>query len=143
LHVLTPFRRADGGGVELIDRGWAPLDRRAPATRASGQLDGGVVVEGVVHLAAKPGPFTPDNEPQNNNWFFIEFDAMAKAAGVGSLPRYYIRATAPNTPGRFPVAHRFQPNLPNTHLAYAVTWYILAVALIAVYIVYLLRQREL
>ena len=47
LHVITPLRRSDGKGYALIDRGWIPFDRRAPSSRADGQVKGAVTFEGI------------------------------------------------------------------------------------------------
>ena len=140
LHVLTPLRRADGGGIELVDRGWVPFDRRAPETRPQGQLSGPVVVEGIVRLAKGQGRFIPDNEPNSNTWYFIDPGAMAAARGIASLPRYYIVSGDQAVPGGYPIGRQWRLDIANNHLEYAFTWYFMALALIVIYVVYH-RQR--
>ena len=142
LHVLTPFRRADGGGVELIDRGWIPFDRRAPENRAEGQLNGTVVVEGIIRLAKGQGRFMPDNEPQNNLWFFIDPGAMAAARGIASLPPYYISSGDTAVPGGFPIGKQWRLDIANNHLEYAFTWYFMALALLVIYFIYHRQKPE-
>ena len=136
LHVLTPFRRADGRGVELVDRGWVPFDRGTPESRPEGQLDGTVVVEGIIRLAKGQGRFMPDNEPQNNLWFFIDPDAMAAARNIAPLPRYYISSGDKVVPGGFPIGKQWRLDIANNHLEYAFTWYFMALALLVIYIIY-------
>jgi len=136
MHVLTPLRRADGRGIELVNRGWIPFDRRAPETRAEGLMDGPVVVEGIIRLAKGPGRFLPDNEPENNLWFYIDPDAMALAGGIDSLPPYYIVSGDKEVPGLYPVGRQWRLDIANNHLVYAFTWYFMAVALTVIYGIY-------
>ncbi len=62
-HIVTPFRLADGT-MMLIDRGFVPTEKRAPETRAAGEIAGPTTVTGLLRLPEPPGYFTPANEPQ-------------------------------------------------------------------------------
>lgn len=141
IHVLTPLRRADGKGIELVDRGWVPPERIEPEERAAGQIDGEVTVEGIIRLAKGQGSFIPDNDPAKNVWFFIDPVAMASAARVPGLPAYYIVSGNEDLPGGYPVGKQWRIDLPNNHFEYALTWYLLAVSLLVVYVVYH-RKRD-
>lgn len=141
IHVMTPLRRADGKGTELINRGWVPPERSKPTARAGGQIEGEVTVEGIVRLAKGQGRFIPDNDAAKNVWFFIDHVAMAAAARVDSLPSHYIVSAVEDVEGDFPVGKQWRIDLPNNHFEYALTWYLLAVSLVAVYIVYH-RKRD-
>ena len=68
-HVIAPFSTVEGDLV-LIDRGFVPDHLREPSTRAAGQLDGDVDVTGLVRLPETQGLFTPDNDPNANQWFW-------------------------------------------------------------------------
>jgi surfeit locus 1 family protein len=133
---VTPLQRGDGT-VLLVDRGFVPTDRKAPETRPAGELAGPVRVTGLVRIAAegKPSWFTPDNDPARNSWFYVDIAAMAKAAGIaGPVLPFYVAADASPNPGGLPQGGRSVTDLPNNHLQYAITWYALALALIAIYI---------
>ncbi|NKB56097.1 MAG: SURF1 family protein [Alphaproteobacteria bacterium] len=136
VHVLTPLRRADGKGYAIVDRGWVPFDRRAPENRAAGQIQGEVTFEGIVRLAKGPGIFTPENDPKGNNWYFVEPKLMARIAGLDALPDYYVLSGAKNIPGGYPVTKQWRLDIRNNHAEYAITWYLMAVVLIVIYIVY-------
>lgn len=133
--VVTPLRLADGA-VLLVDRGFVPIDRQAPATREAGDVVGQQRITGLLRLPSigKPGTFTPDNDPARNSWFYVDIAAMAKAAGLERALPFYIDADATPNPGGLPQGGQTLPELPNNHLQYAITWYALAVALIAIYI---------
>lgn len=136
LNVVTLLKRSDGSGHVLVNRGWVPFDRRDPASRAAGQIKGEVAVEGIVRLAKGPGLFTPENEPHNNTWFYIDPSSMTVSAGLPPLQRYYVLAGDRSVPGGLPVGHQWRVDLPNDHLEYAITWFALALALIVIYFLY-------
>lgn len=139
-HVITPLRLADGSTL-LVDRGFVPTDRQAPATRQAGEPQGHVSVTGLLRLSpASRGWFTPDNEPQRNSWFSIDLPAMAKVAGVPRILPFYIDADATPNPGGWPEGGQTITDLPNNHLQYAITWYALALALIVIYIRFARRR---
>jgi len=136
LHVITPLKRADGGGYVLIDRGWIPFERRAPATRLAGQVAGEAAFEGIVRIAKGPGMFTPDNEPKNNHWYYVDPPGMARAAGLDNFPDYYVLSAAETPPGGYPMTRQWRLDVRNNHIEYAVTWYLMAAILIVIYLLY-------
>ncbi|HKT19601.1 MAG TPA: SURF1 family protein [Stellaceae bacterium] len=138
-HIITPFRLADGA-VLLVDRGFVPTDRAAPATRPAGELQGRVAVTGLLRLPEAKGWFTPDNEPQRNSWFSIDLPAMGKAAGFAQVLPFYVDADATPNPGGWPEGGQTITDLPNHHLQYAITWYALALALVVIYIRFARRR---
>jgi surfeit locus 1 family protein len=139
-HIVTPFLLADGS-VLLVDRGFVPIDRQAPATRQAGEPQGRVTVTGLLRLPPSgKGWFTPDNEPQRNSWFSIDLPAMAKAAGVTRVLPFYVDADATPNPGGWPQGGQTITALPNNHLQYAITWYALALALAVIYIRFARRR---
>lgn len=141
LHVMTPLRRSDGKGYALIDRGWIPFERRSPATRAEGQVTGEVSFDGIVRIARGPGTFTPENDVAGNNWYFIDPETMARKAGIGTLPGYYVLSGAKEPPGGYPIPRQWRIDIRNNHVEYAITWYLMAVILLVIYVLFH-RQKD-
>ena len=139
-HVITPLLRADGSAV-LVDRGWVPLDRKLPQSRAAGQLDGQIVVQGIARLPSEPNMFTPKNQVEGNFWFTIDPPEMARAAGLPSVLPIYIEAGPQANPGGLPIGGQTDATLPDNHLVYALTWYALALALVAVYVLRSMKEE--
>jgi surfeit locus 1 family protein len=139
-EVLTPLRVADNR-VIFIDRGFIPADLRDRAKRAAGEVAGTVRVAGLLRLPpqAKPSWFLPDNRPERNLWFWIDLPAMAAADGLSDVAPFYIAADATPNPGGWPKGQGTAQPLPNNHLQYAITWFALALAALAVYF---LSQRS-
>jgi surfeit locus 1 family protein len=141
-HVITPLA-LDGGAVLLVDRGFVPQEKRAPASRAEGEVAGDVTVTGLLRLppAGKPHWFVPNNDPAKNYWFYVDIPAMAAAAQQQNVLPYTMDADATPNPGGFPQGGQTRLDLPNNHLQYAITWYALAAAL-AVIATLRIRQRR-
>lgn len=143
-YVYTPLTLADGRTV-LINRGFVPYERKDPATRPESQPPGPVTVTGLARarLDAKPSWVVPDNDLARNIFYWKDWTAMVTASGLSparTLP-FFIDADATSDPGRLPVGGVTQFDLPNNHLQYALTWYGLALALVAVSGLFLFRRR--
>ncbi len=140
--VLTPMR-LDDGAVVLVERGWAPADKREAASRAQGNPTGEIAVDGLLRLAPaeKPGSFIPANDPGRGEWFWIDLPAVTRAAGVPEALPFYVEAGPAPDPGGLPVGGQANTELPNDHLQYAITWYALAAALAVIYLLLVRRER--
>ena len=140
--VLTPFVRTDStdGQVLLVDRGWVPIAAKEATTRAAGQVQGTVTINGFVRLDLEGRTaVTPQNDPARNSWYFVDYAAMAKQAGVPLRPLVVVADASPN-PGGLPIGLARPPELTNRHLGYALTWFSLAAALAVIFGLSLRRQ---
>lgn len=138
-HVITPLRLGDGSMV-LVNRGFVPNDLKDPARRGAGRLSGVVKVTGLLRHPDTQGMFDPPNDAARNIWYWRDIDAMAAAAAgpeAARVHRSIIDAEAdPAVPGGWPKGGTTRLELPNRHLEYALTWYGLAAALVAVFVVF-------
>jgi surfeit locus 1 family protein len=137
-QIITPLERPDGSFV-LVNRGWVPTERKDPASRPEGLVEGEVSIEGIVRLPWKQGLFIPDNDPAANIWFYGDLAAMAKQAGVAA-PEFMVEAGPAPNPGGFPIGGQTRVTFRNDHLQYALTWFALAVALAVIF--YLFGRRK-
>ena len=135
--VLTPLVRPEGWPV-LVDRGWVPQTLKDPASRPEGQQEGEVTVEGVGRISGGAGPFTPANEPEENQWFQRDLDQMSVAVGQTLAPVMIDRDDTP-LPGGWPLGGRTRIDIPNNHLEYAITWFSLAYVLLVIFGIYARR----
>ncbi|BBK39601.1 SURF1-like protein [Allostella sp. ATCC 35155] len=138
-QIVTPLERAEGPPV-LVNRGWVPKDRRDPASRAPGQLAGPVAIDGIARVnQVRTGWLSgliPDNQPDRNLWFTMDLPAMAAALRLPEVAPVYIEAGDTANPGTYPLGGQTRVSLPNDHLQYAATWFLLAIALAVIYVVY-------
>ena len=138
LQVVTPLR-TDDGRIVLFDRGWIPQEQKDPARRAAGQVAGKVELVGVVRRSQVQRQFAPDNAPDRNVWFHVDVPLMRRMAGAPPDPvldTFFLDADAAANPGGLPVGGQTRLDIPNDHLQYAITWFLIALALIGVYLAY-------
>ena len=138
LQVVTPLR-TDDGRIVLFDRGWIPSEKKDPAKRAEGQVAGRVELTGIVRRNQERRQFAPENAPDKNVWFFVDVPLMRKLAGAPPDPKldaFFLEADAAPNPGGVPMGGQTRLDIPNDHLQYAITWFLLALALAGVYLAY-------
>jgi len=144
-RILSPMRLADSGAV-LVDRGFVPDTMKDRASRAPGDRSLEPAT-GRVRLPEEPGWFTPQNDAAANAWYWPDLDAMAASLSdtqTADLLPFYVEVEATTAAGAetYPRPAPLDVSaIPNRHFSYALTWYGLAAALIAVYLV-LLRGRR-
>ena len=126
--VLTPLQTARGVTI-LINRGFVPMDRRAPAERRAGEIAGPVTVTGLMRLSEPKGGFLRANDSAHDRWFSRDVAAIGAARGLGGLADYFIDADATPNPGGLPVGGLTVIAFPNNHLVYAITWFGMALML--------------
>lgn len=123
----------------LVDRGFvADTVAARPPVGESDKL-----VE-VVGLLREPDPanfVTPDNQPAANQWFSRDIAAMAAELGADDPAPVFLMAETSTNPEFDALSPAPLPaEIANRHLEYALTWFGLAGALIAVYAAMLWRR---
>jgi surfeit locus 1 family protein len=128
IHVITPMKVADK--VVLVNRGWSKYDK--PYTKPAGELE----ITGIIRKNPKRNYLNRhtmlDNIPAQNMWFYIDLPQMHHHINTPAL-NFYVEALATTKPNSYPYALDGKINIYNEHLAYAITWYSLGVALLIMY----------
>jgi surfeit locus 1 family protein len=146
-HVIAPLETVDGQMV-LVDRGFVTDALKNPSLRPTGQIKSVTQVTGIVRAPDKQALFIPDNEPQANRWYWRDLHAMARAMfqqRIVNVVPFFLEADAAPVPGGWPEGGQTRLDIPNNHLQYAITWFLLAAGLVVVYAVYVLslyRRRN-
>jgi surfeit locus 1 family protein len=139
--VFAPARLSDGG-VVVINRGFVPEGKQALNARGDATPSGTLEIVGVMRWPEAPGLFQPRDDIGHNIFFGRDQIAIAAAKGWGLVAPFYVEQEAPAAPNGLPLVGRLQPNLPNNHLQYALTWYGLAVVLVGVFSFWIFDRRR-
>ena len=144
--VVTPLEREGSGTTVLVSRGWISKKFKNQRDRPDGLPNGEVIVEGLLREPWKKNMFTPENNPEKNEFYFPDVTQMAKL--TGSQPvwieetmglesfLYYlcltvlIHAPEPDLLRSYdresrgiPIGRPAEVNLRNNHTQYIFTWY--------------------
>ncbi len=137
--VVTPFHLA-GGGTVLVNRGFVPSERIDPTARPAGQVPGETTVTGLMRSPQARNAFTPADDTARNQWFTMDPAAMASYFRIEDAAPFVIDQDAGQAPGGLPQGGETVLDFPNSHLSYALTWFGLALALLAAFTVWFRRQ---
>jgi surfeit locus 1 family protein len=134
--VLTPLR-LDSGGTVIVNRGFVPAGLAAKSTRAAGEIEGEAHVTGLMRPPQTRNLFTPADEPEKGLYFTRDPAAIAAHFGLSQTAPFVVDADATPVPGGWPQGGTTEIDIPNNHLDYALTWFGLAIGLLAVSIAWL------
>lgn len=139
--LLTPLCTGEGH-IVFINRGFIPtssrLAERFPARRAHGDPcaapGASVEVTGLLRLNEPGGGFLRENDPAINRWFSRDVVAIASARGLFEVAPFFVDAGRDQEPAGAPeraVGGLTVVQFQNNHLVYALTWYALALMVLA------------
>ncbi len=140
-RLITACALAEGPyGSILVDRGFVAQ----PGDDQPHDVPGrpiGVPLVGVLMKGGERTIVTPQNRLQENQWYWRDLPAMAKALGAANPAPLFLELERPAPASGEPRPAPLPVNIPNNHLGYAVTWFGLAAALAGVYLAMLFRKR--
>lgn len=130
-RIVVPFETV--GRRVLLDRGIVP-EAELDALR----YRGAVTVRGHLDWPQEVDGFTPDPNPEKNQWFARDVAAMA--AWLKTEPVMIVAAEPTGSPSPAPVP--VTPRAKVDHLNYAITWGLMAVVWLAMTAYLVLRIRR-
>ncbi len=130
-HILVPLKTAQNK-YYIYDTGWIPLKIKDKKNRLNYLFENEQEFNAVIRTPGRKGYFQPENDLNQNVWFFVEPKIMSNYLDVNFEEDIYLEAldTGPNG---FPIGNQTRIYLRNNHLQYALTWLFLSFGLIGVF----------
>ncbi len=122
-HIITPFL-LKSKKILLVDRGWVPL-----CEKSINRPIGPIKIKGLIRLNSEKNFFTPENDFSSRELYFIDPLEIKIKTGVKELLPFYMYSSDNDQQNVFPISIPLNLKLRNFHLAYAFTWYSLALGL--------------
>lgn len=136
--VMTPLE-LDSGAFVFVNRGFVPMDRMDLPTWASEPEGARVTITGLLRLPEGRNWFTPPDDVARRIWQERDPAAIAKAEGLTRVAPFFVDADA-SGPNGLPQGGETRVTFSNNHLQYVVTWFGLALALIAVFVAFARKE---
>ena len=133
INIVTPFI-LDCDKIILINRGWFP-EISKNKYEYQGLNPKPVNIKGIIRFEEKRGFFSPKNNTYKNNWYNLNILEISKNLKLTPpiIPFYII--TSNKIGDGTPLL--INNNIPNNHLIYAITWFLLSIFILISYSIYL------
>lgn len=130
-NLIYKFKCNDGEQI-LLDYGWVnTADKTIAFPKQSIKVHGWLMPPDHKKL------FVENNKDNSNIWFWVDVPKIADKLGVKYYNSQYFYILKAYKPDGYPVGRDLDKSLiRNDHLAYAITWYALAIVSIIIYYFY-------
>jgi surfeit locus 1 family protein len=143
VHVFVPFVPQSGGETILVNRGWLPMtsDRQVPVIPSR---DGMLSISGVFSNPPQPGIRLGAVDLNTPDWpVLVPYFDLPALSGVlkSNLAPQILLSTDQDDSG---LLRDWKPGgmSPDRHLAYALQWFSLALAVLVVYLVVNFKRNK-
>ena len=133
INIVTPFKM-DLGPTVLINRGWFPntyIERRSNLPKKLQNLIG------ILRIKEQRGNFCPKNIPKREEWYNLNVPEISKHLKLNLTLPFFI-STSNKIIERKPIDTLIKPI--NNHLSYAITWFVLSVAITITFFLYVTKN---
>ncbi|MBS7702316.1 SURF1 family protein [Chelatococcus asaccharovorans] len=144
--VLTPLALADGG-IVIVNRGFVPRELRDSLRLDAAANNDRATVTGLMRAPQEQGWFVPDDQPSRDapgrgDWYTRDPVRIGASLGLDRVAPFLIDEELVEGGPPWPRGGLTVISFPNKHLEYALTWFGLAATLVAVFLIWALRQRR-
>jgi surfeit locus 1 family protein len=130
--VLTPFETINKDNI-LINRGWVKKElKNDPEINYSTKN-----ITGMLRKANRKNIFTPDNDIKKNIWFSVNLEDVRKITDK-KFNKFIVYLEDKNI--NTPKPKKITIDVPNNHLKYAITWYLISISILFYYL-YFRKKR--
>ena len=133
-EIVLPLKTEDAKYVYVI-LGWIPYDFKEKFNLDFIDANKEFIVNGALIYSKERKPLIPDNEYVASIWYLLNTDEMDNFHKIESSS-YILKITDQNKFENLLI--EFEPsNIRNNHLQYAVTWFLLSIVILIMYIYYI------
>lgn len=139
-HWLVPMVVATADGVAakpdgllvLVNLGWLPDDAKdgagLPASSRGSEVE---VISGTLRRPDGGNAFTPPNPANGNSLYVVDLAQISEQLGAPVFPYVFYADKMGDQP---PIGGQAVLSLPNNHRQYAITWFVLAAAVVVIFV---------
>ena len=133
VFIFTPARLSSGETI-IVNRGFVADQKPTGAIQRPAPVQGAAEITGIMRWPEpKAWQLSTPYDRNAQLWFVRDHLAMVPELGWERVAPFYVEREAQTPADGLLPPGRLNANLPNNHLQYALTWYGLAIVLIAVF----------
>jgi surfeit locus 1 family protein len=145
--ILTLFAGKDGGTI-LVNRGFVPQNSRSISTRLQGQMQGEIIITGLIRKPERRSYIDVPDMPERNEFAIRDPKAIItaklnperKTQLMPIIDSFYLDLRSPMPDGGLPSPNKTSVNIPNRHMEYVITWWGLALVFIGMFGVFVAQH---
>lgn len=136
-HLITPFLLDEGAQI-LLNLGWVPADIDPETIILPTDTQN---LNGIMQSATERNAYTPDSNYDTQEFFIIDPLEVAHEKAWPTLLPFFVTLTTPLLGiTKYPLPVERQIAIRNSHLEYALTWYLLALFWLIIFVIYARRK---
>jgi len=139
--LITPLRQSDNS-IIFINRGFVPMNWQESRHHTDSQIENEITITGLIRMSEGSGFFPRRNDPLRNRWYSRQLEAFAQSHNLENVAPYFIDADSRLNREGSPIGGLTVVNFRNTHLSYAITWFVMALGVLAAFIFLLTYNRQ-
>ena len=134
--IIVPLKSE--GRTVYIDLGWTDFDTINSKEFNFRTLNNELYFEGILVLSKERKLFSPKPDIAKNNWYLMNVDEMDNHTKLKS-EQYILKVMKQEY--FTDLLNEFTAiNIPNNHLQYAITWFVLAIAIAIMYLTFIYKN---
>ena len=132
-HFIAPFTLKSGARL-LVNVGWVP---NSVVPQTIHLPSGFLKLSGIIKRKTERTSYTPENDYKNHALFNLDPAEITHKKTWPSLLPFFITLTSPlPSAEKYPLPIEMQLAIRNSHLEYTLTWYLLALFWLMIFVVY-------
>ena len=85
--------------------------------------------------------FTPNNSPETNEWYYYDLKEIQNYFKTEINQKFFIKNMT-NYGEDFLLPSTTKHNFSNNHLQYAITWFLMSLSILVIFVIYLIRKNR-
>jgi len=136
-YWLMQALQQDDSSLIFINRGFVPMD-----WQGKNEHSDKVEVTGLLRISEGAGFWPRRNDPERDRWYSRQLEAFATSRNLENVAPFFIDARASLNQADAPIGGLTIVTFRNTHLTYALTWFVMALGTLAAFIFLIIHNKR-
>ena len=127
------------GNKYLIDEGWFSKSYYDYYKKSQKVFNAEIL--GYIRYPTEKKIFTPENSIKKNEWYYYDLKKIQNYFNIEINQKFFIKNMSYYSED-FLIPSSIKHNFSNNHLQYAITWFLMSISIIIIFLIYLIRENK-